>query len=281
MSSSGIIAFTGFSACTDVIDGSPGILPIPQAGQQLAPLMGGYGFVSTGWMKSLPISIGASSVIGTAAATVDKHSMFLITATAAGLALTLPNPTDTTKTRIATVTAVGANSFTMYGFTISGSLNREHRFLWLAGGSIWYPFNDSYGSVPFFNVHFTGGTLASGVEMIIDNGVAAVLEGGMKFTTTTSPTRIRVPETGLYKIDIVTDASTTLGTEFGWNLRTGGTDLLEAKASAGRAAGWINCCGSTIVRLNANTDLNVVTTGASVSWEGTGWNTFSCFKISD
>jgi len=59
--------------------------------------------------------IAAGGNIGTAAATVDIGTMFVVTQTTAAQVLTLPTPTVTTFPRMVTVTSEGAESFTIYG----------------------------------------------------------------------------------------------------------------------------------------------------------------------
>lgn len=66
----------------------------------------------------LPISIGVNGNIGTAPNTVDKASVFNVTATVGGLTLTLPSPTDTTYSDVIEISNVGTNSFIMYGVTL-------------------------------------------------------------------------------------------------------------------------------------------------------------------
>lgn len=61
----------------------------------------------------------SGGAIGTAAATVDIGTMFVVTQTTAAQALTLPTPTVTTFPRTVVVTSEGAESFTMYGVTLA------------------------------------------------------------------------------------------------------------------------------------------------------------------
>jgi hypothetical protein len=66
----------------------------------------------------LPLLLSASGVIGTAAATVNQASSFNITATAAGLAFTLPAPSETNTSDRIIINNVGTNSFTINGQTV-------------------------------------------------------------------------------------------------------------------------------------------------------------------
>jgi hypothetical protein len=67
------------------------------------------------------ITLGASGVVGTAAATVDIVSNIGVTASAAGLTFTLPNPTDTRSGLSTVVMNTGANIFSMYANSVKPS----------------------------------------------------------------------------------------------------------------------------------------------------------------
>jgi hypothetical protein len=69
-------------------------------------------------------NVSGGGNIGTAAATVDIFSSFDVNQTTAGQTLTLPTPTTATTGRMAIVSNVGSQSFTMLGATVAtgGSL---------------------------------------------------------------------------------------------------------------------------------------------------------------
>jgi hypothetical protein len=68
-------------------------------------------------------NVAGGGAIGTAAATVNVSSFFVVNQTTAGQALTLPNPTGTQNAygKRATVQNNGTASFTMYGATVAAS----------------------------------------------------------------------------------------------------------------------------------------------------------------
>lgn len=69
--------------------------------------------------NALQITDKSSGAIGTAAATVDLYSIFLINQTTGSQTLTLPEPTDTTAGKIAIVLNVGSQAFTMLSTSIT------------------------------------------------------------------------------------------------------------------------------------------------------------------
>jgi hypothetical protein len=81
----------------------------------------GGGIILSGGVKSSytaasAITIGSSTVIGTAANTVDKFDIMEVIASVGSLVLTLPAPADTTRAhRFTVINGGAANTFTMYG----------------------------------------------------------------------------------------------------------------------------------------------------------------------
>jgi alpha-tubulin suppressor-like RCC1 family protein len=67
---------------------------------------------------NIALTLGVSGTIGTAPNTVDKASAFNVTASSAGLTLSLPAPTDIDSTDVVEVSNVGTNSFIMYNVTL-------------------------------------------------------------------------------------------------------------------------------------------------------------------
>jgi hypothetical protein len=82
------------------------------------------------------ITLGASGVVGTAAATVDIVSNVGVTASAANLTFTLANPTDTRSGRSVLVMNTGANAFTMYANSVKPGQYIE--LIWGAEDSSWH-----------------------------------------------------------------------------------------------------------------------------------------------
>lgn len=84
--------------------------------------------------EQLPVSVGASGPVGTAAATVDIVHHLGVTATAASLVLTLPAPTDGRDGWSAMITNAGTNPFEIYGVTLEP--DEFTRFMW--SGGVWH-----------------------------------------------------------------------------------------------------------------------------------------------
>jgi hypothetical protein len=79
------------------------------------------------------ISLGTSTVIGTAAMTVDLYPAVEVSATAGSLTFTLPTPADTTRPHQFTVINSGSNAYTMYGKSITTSATPQ-----TASGTFWW-----------------------------------------------------------------------------------------------------------------------------------------------
>jgi hypothetical protein len=108
-------------------------------------------------------ALGANGPVGTAAATVDIVAHVGVTASAANLVFTLPNPTDTRNGRIIRVTNKGANAFTMYGLNIAAS--NYATFLWDAGA--WHTAAATSGT-DFWRTPIATGALPDGVTDVQD-----------------------------------------------------------------------------------------------------------------
>ena len=94
------------------------------------------GGVKSSFVAADAVSIGTSTVIGTAAATVDAFDIMEVIATAGALTLTLPSPADTTRAHRFTVINAGAtNSYTMYGKVLTTSATPATA----AGDFFWSP----------------------------------------------------------------------------------------------------------------------------------------------
>jgi hypothetical protein len=74
------------------------------------------------------VNFAASGAIGTAAATVDIASSIAVAQTAAGVSLTLPNPTDTTDMRVLYVQNTGTASVTVGGTIIPAGKYMEFTY---------------------------------------------------------------------------------------------------------------------------------------------------------
>jgi hypothetical protein len=79
------------------------------------------------------VNFAANGALGTAAATVDLASSFTINQTTAGIALTLPAPTDATDMRVLYVQNIGTAAVTVGGTSIPASKYME--FTWT--GTAW------------------------------------------------------------------------------------------------------------------------------------------------
>ena len=82
------------------------------------------------------ITLSASGVVGAAPATVDIVSNIGVTASAANLAFTLPNPTDTRSGRSVIVMNTGTNAFTMYANSVKAGQYIE--LLWGLEDNAWH-----------------------------------------------------------------------------------------------------------------------------------------------
>lgn len=94
----------------------------------------------------IPVAdVAAGGSIGTAVATVDDASAFLVNQTTAGQVLTIASPTVATPSgQLAFVSNVGTASFTMHGVTISPASGAIYQW----NGTVWIP----VGSVPASSV---------------------------------------------------------------------------------------------------------------------------------
>jgi hypothetical protein len=86
-------------------------------------------------VAALPLSLAVAGPIATAANSVDKASGFAVTATAAGLALTLPTPTkgDMQHRVLVTNALANVNSYTVNGYKINAG--ESGYFAW--DGATW------------------------------------------------------------------------------------------------------------------------------------------------
>jgi hypothetical protein len=124
--------------------GTAGLVPAPVAGQQDGSLLGDATYDRTDRIPFVALSLAASGAVGTVATSVDIAGALNVTATAASLALTLPAPTVTAKTRRIVVANTGAtNAFTMNGITVA--VGAAANFIWNAslGTPAWQPISPS------------------------------------------------------------------------------------------------------------------------------------------
>jgi hypothetical protein len=135
-------------------------------------------------LDSLPFTLAASGPIGTAAATVDLASAFMLTATAPGLTFTLPNPSDPVACDTAYIGNVGTNTFTIYGQTVAAG--QFARALW--SGSAWLvpPAASSTCPAPMTRTALlalrSAGTLNTSCHYIINDHVQGNLVAGTTIT---------------------------------------------------------------------------------------------------
>lgn len=85
--------------------------------QNLEPRTNTAGGVNLGNAVSIT-NKASGGAIGTAAATVDVGSIFLVNQTTASQTLTLPSPTITTEYKLIVVANVGSQAFTMLGMSL-------------------------------------------------------------------------------------------------------------------------------------------------------------------
>jgi hypothetical protein len=108
--------------------------------------------------RKTTLNLTSGGAIGSAAATVDMYSVFAVTISSSGLALTLPAPTDATAGHVVKVLNTGAtNSFTMYGLTIG--VGQQAQFIY--SGTAWLPSVSLATNIPF-----NGLTAATGTNTI-------------------------------------------------------------------------------------------------------------------
>ncbi|MGL5736381.1 MAG: hypothetical protein ACRCYS_16080 [Beijerinckiaceae bacterium] len=81
------------------------------------------------------ITLAANGPVGAAATTVDEVSHIGVTASAANLTFTIPNPTDPRSGRDFIITNTGVNAFTVLGMRIDA--NRFGHFIWDATETLW------------------------------------------------------------------------------------------------------------------------------------------------
>lgn len=81
------------------------------------------------------ITLAANGPVGAAATTVDEVSHIGVTASAANLTFTIPNPTDPRSGRDFIITNTGVNPFTVLGMRIDA--NRFGHFIWDATETLW------------------------------------------------------------------------------------------------------------------------------------------------
>ena len=121
------------------------------------------------------LSLGASGAIGTAAATVDAYTTFNVTATATSLNFSLPSPTVTTAGRLAYISNVGTNSFTIGSVAINSGASAS--FIW--NGTSWTSTAVS-----------TGVSLVGGIDAQTASANGAVINGNsiyLQSASTTAP----------------------------------------------------------------------------------------------
>jgi hypothetical protein len=87
-------------------------------------------------------NLASGGVIGTAVATVDVNSVFLINQTTAGQTITFPTPTVATLSQVITIKANSTASLIAYGNTIPAG--GSNSFLW--NGSVWSSIGSSGSS---------------------------------------------------------------------------------------------------------------------------------------
>ena len=156
------------------------------------------GLINTGsFLAPLTIAnLASGGAIGTAAATVDINSVFLINQTTTGQTITIPNPTNATLSQIITIKANSTASLIAYGRIINAG--DSNSFLW--NGSAWSSIGASAGNSnkpPLINfidasaIQITAtGTLASITWTAQNNAIIY---------------RVFVKQTSLGAINIITD----------------------------------------------------------------------------
>jgi hypothetical protein len=133
-------------------------------------------------------NLASGGVIGTAVATVDVNSVFLINQTTAGQTITFPTPTVATLSQIITIKANSTASLIAYGNTISAG--GSNSFLW--NGSVWSSIGSSGSSLSYmtgFNVDTYSANLGVGDHIKFSNvytfgGSDITLDGSTAYTTT-------------------------------------------------------------------------------------------------
>lgn len=88
--------------------------------QNLEPRTNTAGGVNLGNAVSIT-NKASGGAIGTAAATVDVGSIFLVNQTTASQTLTIPSPTITTEYKLIVVANVGSQAFTMLGASVAAA----------------------------------------------------------------------------------------------------------------------------------------------------------------
>lgn len=143
------------------------------------------------------ITMSASGVVSTAPATVDIVSNLGVTASAAGLAFTLPNPTDTRSGRSVVVMNTGTNAFAMYGQTIQAGQYSE--FIWGAEDTAWHAQAGS-GAPAWDNPDGTPATQASGaINYMAGNvGIGTNTPAALLHTVKAGGNVARIESDGLY-----------------------------------------------------------------------------------
>jgi hypothetical protein len=186
------------------------------------------------------LSLGSSGSIGVNTATVDVYTTFDITATAASLNFTLPNPTTATAGHIVYVNNVGTNSFTMYTDVIA--IGSGAYFEW--NGTVWIP-----QSLPVAGsgITTTGNTVSTtaATSVINDTNITGTLSANVL----------------------------TLGFTGTLSVARGGT-------GSGTAAGARSNLGAAALGANSDiTSLSGLTSALSVSQGGTGAATLTQYGV--
>lgn len=130
------------------------------------------------------ITLAANGPVGAAATTVDVVSHIGVTASAANLTFTIPNPTDTRSGRDLIVTNTGANAFTVLGMRIDS--NRFGQFIWDATELAWQAPAAPLASGADFFRSAAGTTLPDGTTDISD-AITRTGNTGLGFIPSTAP----------------------------------------------------------------------------------------------
>jgi Chaperone of endosialidase len=118
-------------------------------------------------------NFATGGAIGTAAATVDAFTSFVISGqTTTGQALSLPSPTVLTAGKIVTITNTSTASFTMYSTQLSAS-SPSASFIWT--GSAWSPIGTSSNVASEFGEQVLGSNVTIGAANTSSSNTVSVL----------------------------------------------------------------------------------------------------------
>jgi parallel beta-helix repeat protein len=175
----------------------------------------------------------ASGAVGTAAATVDIYTTFVIPQTTAGRTLSLPAPTTGTAGRLAYVLNTGSSAFTMHGVSIQSGKAQTYIY----DGSAWTATNiDGAGS---------GATFVGTIDSQTKSGDGAVLSGNGIYLQTADGSNPGLVSTGIQTFagDKTFSGNVTINTGLtvsGANIDLNASSNFNTNINTGTSTGAVN-----------------------------------------